>query len=335
MTSVPRYSVIIPTFQRCASVGRALAALARQSVPAADYEVIVSIDGSEDGTREAVASFAAPYALTGLWHANRGRAAAVNAGLAVAQGELVVLLDDDMEPAPGWLAAHGAAHAANERRGVMGAAPISFDARARPVVRHYVGLKFNAHMQHLANARSALSLRDFYSGNFSIRRAVLASVGAFDEAFRIYGNEDLELSLRLTRAGVTLVFAPEALAHQHYTKDFRGLARDTIAKGQTAVLLAGLHPEAFGSLQLSQSQRASWPWRTLRGGLIRLSSGAPAGAGPLIALVQALEWLPRAPLRLLYRLVLDYAYWLGVEAALRANRRERRGLLSLRGPTWA
>ena len=67
MTVATPISVVIPTFQRRAATQRALQALARQTLPAADYEVIVSIDGSEDGTREMVAGFPAP----GLYQSER------------------------------------------------------------------------------------------------------------------------------------------------------------------------------------------------------------------------------------------------------------------------
>src|SRR5258708_26842790 len=80
MNSVPRLSVVIPTYRRCASVERVLGALARQSVSPAEYEVVVSIDGSEDGTRELLDRYRAPYALHSLWRPSRGRAAAPNAG---------------------------------------------------------------------------------------------------------------------------------------------------------------------------------------------------------------------------------------------------------------
>ena len=200
----PRLSVIIPTFQRKVLLERALRALTMQTIPPANYEVIVSIDGSEDGTQELVAGFQAPYALRGIWQSHRGRAAACNAGIYAAAGELLVLLDDDMEPLPACLENHAVAHPADSRYGVMGAVPLRLDSASSPVAA-YIGNKFNQHLVKLSQPGYRLMLRDFYSGNFSIQREVLLMVGGFDETFRIYGNEDLELSVRLTRAAVNLV----------------------------------------------------------------------------------------------------------------------------------
>ena len=328
MTATPYVSVIIPTYNRCDSVERALRALVHQTLAPETYEVIVSIDGSQDDTREMVAAFAAPYRLSSVWQPNQGRAAACNAGIRIAQGEVLVILDDDMEPVPDCLERHWHAQPIGSRCGIMGAVPM-YCEETDPPVAAYVAAKFNRHLDNLARSDHQLTLRDFYSGHFSIRREVLMEVGLFDESFRIYGNEDLELSLRLMKAGVTLQYSAEALARQHYSKDFAGLARDTIAKGRTAVLLASKHPEALPDLQLSAYEQGSWRWRLARAGLLTLSRWWPSTPNTVIALMQQLEQRQVKHLHLYYRFVLDYLYWLGAQTALRENQRSGQGLTAL------
>ena len=82
MGSSPLVSVVIPTYQRRALLERALHALARQDMSFGQYEVVVSVDGSDDGTREMLAAFEAPYSLVWCWHPNVGRAIARNLGIA-------------------------------------------------------------------------------------------------------------------------------------------------------------------------------------------------------------------------------------------------------------
>jgi GT2 family glycosyltransferase len=328
MTAMPYVSVIIPTYNRRDSVERALRALAHQTLAPETYEVIVSIDGSQDGTREMVAAFAAPYQLCGVWQPNQGRAAACNAGIRIAQGEVLVILDDDMEPAADCLEHHSRAHPIGSRLGIMGAVPM-YCENSDPPVAAYVAAKFNRHLASLARSDHQLTLRDFYSGHFSIRRDVLLEIGLFDETFRIYGNEDLELSLRLMKSGVTLMYAPETLAHQRYSKDFAGLARDTIAKGHTAVLLASKHPEALPDLQLSAYEQGSWRWRLARTGLLMLSRWWSSTPDKVIVLMQQLEQHQVKRLHLYYRFVLDYLYWLGAQTALRENQHAGQGLTAL------
>ncbi len=328
MNTTPKLSVIIPTYRRRASVERALHALARQTLSPETYEVIVSIDGSQDGTHEMVANYLAPYRLYHVWQPNRGRAAARNAGIRMCQGEVLVFFDDDMEPAPECLEHHWRAHPIGSRLGVIGAVPV-YCEEADPPVAAYIAAKFNQHLNHLAHPNYRLALRDFYSGHFSIRRDCLLEIGLFDEAFQIYGNEDLELSWRLRKAGVKLVYTPEALAYQHYSKDFAALADDTISRGRTAVLLASKHPEALADLQLSAYDQGSWRWRWARAVLLSLSRIWSSTPEKVITIVKRLERHNVKRLHLYYRFALDYLYWVGAKTALRENRRSGQGLASL------
>jgi GT2 family glycosyltransferase len=312
---LPRVSVIVPTYQRCAQVRELLDALGNQTLGRGEYEVIVVIDGSTDGTREMVEQLDASFAVRAVAQANRGRAAACNAGLRAARGELVVLLDDDMLPAPRFLEAHLRAHDGHTRRGVMGAAPVP-TAHASPAAR-YIADKFNRHLEKIAQSGYYLQLRDFYTGNFSARRQTLLDVGGFDEEFKVYGNEDLELAVRLRRAGVELRFEPTALAIQRYTKDLAGLARDHIHKGMTAVLLSDKQPETRDQLKLAEYERASPPWRLARGLLLEVSGVCPPTAR---AVMWGAEKFARAaPGRAdaVLRFAFDYFFWLGVFSARR------------------
>lgn len=303
-------------------MARAVHALARQTAAPDRYEVIVSIDGSTDGTREQLERCAPACRLTIRSGPHRGRAAARNAGIAAAAGELVILLDDDMEPAPGFVAAHVAAHAGSDRRGVLGAVPVRFDADSPPVVR-YIGAKFDRHMTRLAEPGHVLEPRDFYAGNFSVRREHLLAAGGFDEAFTFYGNEDVELFVRLARLGIDVVYDAAARAEQHYEKDFGALARDNIAKGRTAVQLAAKHPEVLAHLKLATRSDGPLLRRGVRAALVALGDAWPAVPAAVIGLTQRIERRRPGWLQSCYPTALAYFYWLGA----RAGMRERRGTL--------
>jgi glycosyltransferase involved in cell wall biosynthesis len=91
----PRVSVVIPTYNRAARVRRAIDSVLAQTVP--DVEVIVVDDGSSDETPQVLAAFGSRIRV--LRQANRGVSAARNAGIALARGRWVALLDSDDE----WL----------------------------------------------------------------------------------------------------------------------------------------------------------------------------------------------------------------------------------------
>jgi GT2 family glycosyltransferase len=313
-------SVVMPTIGRRTSVLRALDALARQDVPPEEFEVVVSVDGPSDETVQALESYRAPYALRVVTGPRRGRAGACNVAIERATGDVLVILDDDMEPAPGCLGRHRSHHASDARVCVMGGVPIRADGGSSSATR-YMAWKFDRHLAKLAQPGHEFALRDFYSGNTSLRRDVLADVGGYDEAYTLYGNEDLELSLRLRSAGVQLVYDGDALAYQHYEKDLQGLVRDTVEKGKTAVLLARMYPDAFDQLQLARYDD-TWPaWRAVRNALLRVERRWGGVSAAVLLGARLVERTPAAR-PLFYVLLVDYFYWVGVQAELAADLRD-------------
>jgi len=99
----PRFSVVIPTRDRPASLNRCLAALGRQTQPAGDYEVIVVVDGTdlEPPSVPGPEDPGPPVRVVQVPH--QGPGGARNAGAAVADGEYLAFTEDDVLPAPDWL----------------------------------------------------------------------------------------------------------------------------------------------------------------------------------------------------------------------------------------
>jgi GT2 family glycosyltransferase len=316
MPEGPAVSIVVPTHQRRPQVQRLLESLRSQSAAPASFEVVVAVDASTDGTAETIDAFEAPYGLRRVSPERRGRAAACNAAIAIAEGEVLIILDDDMEPVPEFIERHRAHHPSGSRRCVLGAVPVALDADSSHAAR-YVKAKFDRHLSRLPDPEHLALPRSFYSGNASLRAEVMRAVGGFDESFGVYGNEDVELALRLRGAGVEIAFDPEALARQRYTKDLGGLQLDTLAKGRTTVLLARSHPGVFADLRLATPEDGSRPWLALRALLLGATRRLPATAGAVFALASGLERAGLWRLPLFYRPVLDYAFWAGVEEALR------------------
>lgn len=321
MAEGPAVSVIIPTHQRREALRDALESLARQSVDPGEYEVVVSVDASTDGTVEMLDALEVPYELHRVSPQSRGRAAACNAALAAARGEVAIVLDDDMRVVPEFVERHRSHHPAGSRLCVLGAVPVEL-GEGSPRAAHYVKHKFDLHLSRLSDPEHLALPRSFFTGNASLRTEVMREVGGFDDSFGIYGNEDVELALRLRKRGVELAYDPEALAWQTYDKDLGGLQRDTLAKGRTTVQLARSHPEVFADLRLAAPDDASRPWLAVRAVLLWLTRRLPGTTGFVFKTASLLEraGLWRRPL--FYRPVLDYAFWAGVDAALRESNDE-------------
>jgi GT2 family glycosyltransferase len=284
-------------------------------VPTTSYEVIASVDRSTDGTWEMLRDLSTPYELRPVLAPGPGRASACNEAIRVARGEIAVILDDDMTVTPQFLASHARHHPSGSRVCVLGPVPIELDASS-PRAAAYVRAKFAAHLEALADPAHAYIARDFYSGNASIRREILREVGGFDESFAEYGNEDVELAVRLCAAGVTLQYDPAAEARQEYSKDLPSLARDTFAKGRTTVLLARKHPRSLESLRLAAPWDGSRPWLAARALLLLVARQRASTIPVAFSLASQLERMGLWRQPLFYRAVLDYAFWAGAEVAL-------------------
>lgn len=309
-------SVIIPTFNRCLSVKRALQALCLQTFPSWKFEVIVSIDGSTDGTLEMVNNFNSPFTLRTIWKTNSGRAFACNRAVHEAKGCIIIIMDDDMEPLPGHVEAHFSAHLEGLEIGVIGAAPIELDNSSN-LVTLYMAERFNSHLKRISVEGYEIRIWDFYSGNFSIRKDVLLKIGGFNESFRIYGYEDVELAERLIGSGRKIIYNEKAISHQYYKENLRSLSKKIINSGKTAVLLVNMHPDTFEELQFREYYLTGWKWRTLRLTLIWFSIYIPKTTDMLVSLINLFENKFANMHRKLFYLAMDYFFWLGVWIAIK------------------
>ncbi len=114
-------SVIIPTYQGAHKIAATLDALERQTRK--DFELILVIDGSSDGTAEVVRRQKLTMAVQIVEQHNKGRAGARNAGAKVANGSLLVFYDDDMLPAPDSFEKHVTFHDLHPNTILVGNAP--------------------------------------------------------------------------------------------------------------------------------------------------------------------------------------------------------------------
>jgi hypothetical protein len=127
----------------------------------------------------------------------------------------------------------------------------------------------------------------------------------------------VELWCRLRARGVVLTFNKDAVAYQHYTKDFAALARDNIAKGRTSVLLAQKHPATREQLKLGDITRAPWLKRVLMHLLLSVTRAWPRTVDAIVAIVPVVSRVPAPGRMKILALALDFFYFAGVRAAER------------------
>jgi glycosyltransferase involved in cell wall biosynthesis len=200
-------SVVIPTFNRKESLLQTLGALEKQTLPAAEFEVIVVSDGSTDGTAEAIHAREFSFRLRFLEQPNSGPSVARNYGARAACGEVIVYLDDDIEPIPVFLETHAKAQKADPKLVLIGPQSMPHGERF-PI---WIAWEHRMLEKQYARFRSGewqAGPNNLYSGNFSVRRKDLIEVGGFDVSFK--RQEDVELGFRLAAHGLHFLFEGDA-----------------------------------------------------------------------------------------------------------------------------
>ncbi|HVY79129.1 MAG TPA: glycosyltransferase [Solirubrobacterales bacterium] len=240
-------SVVIPTKDRAEALARTLDALEAQRADGASLEVVVVDNGSSEGTTEQIRAregrSTLPIRL--LEQPEGGPAAARNAGVAAASGEVLLFLGDDTEPAGGGLLrAHLDLHAARPEPtyGILGR--ITWTPR-KPVTPFMRWLENGGPQFHYCDLEAGPvdAANYFYSSHASLKRSFFEQVGGFDERFPTAAVEDTELGVRLADAGLELDYHPELLVlHDHPTTPEQSLRR-SIAVGRSAALYNRLRPE--------------------------------------------------------------------------------------------
>jgi glycosyltransferase involved in cell wall biosynthesis/peptidoglycan/xylan/chitin deacetylase (PgdA/CDA1 family) len=236
--SFVKVSIVIPTYNRRSSLKRSLDSIASQDFPATEYEVIVVADGCTDGTEEYLRRFRPACGFRWLSQANLGAAAAQNAGIAAAAGDLIIFVDDDCICDPGLVAAHVEAHRDADRVVAIGPMLVHSDT-PQGILRDVKGDIARADCERLIAGevrRSDLML----CANSSISRQAALEC-PFDPSYQ--RMHDIEAGLRLAAKGYRPKFAPKAVAYELFTKSVDGVMSDARRQGRYEVFLAAKYPE--------------------------------------------------------------------------------------------
>lgn len=250
MSEAIRVDVGVCTFRRPA-VAETLASLGRQALPAGVALRVIVADNDEAPSAEATVREAASRAGLDLAYVHapaRNICVARNACLEAATGDFLAFIDDDETATPGWLAAL----LAEARHG-------GWDAVLGPVKAVYgddaprwiASGDFHSTRPVEVEGR----ILKGYAGNVLIRRSAIESRGLrFDLALGRQGGEDDDFFYRLTDAGGTIGYAPDALAYEPVPPgraSLKWLLKRSFRTGQThGSRLMGVHRGAARLAQL-------------------------------------------------------------------------------------
>jgi GT2 family glycosyltransferase len=229
-----RWSIIICTRNRAADLEANLPALGRLAPPPGGYEVLVVDNGSTDGTAEVVKAAAQrDGAIRYVREERPGLSHARNRGIGEARGELIAFLDDDARPAADWLPELEKGFAEPRVAAVGGRVAPSFAGRSG--WPDWLPERLRGFFSVLDRPdRRYLRYPDYPAGtNIAFRTSAFAEVGLFDadlgrSGASLLSMEEVDLCLRLERAGGRILYLPGAVVH-HAVREER-LTRDWVAE---------------------------------------------------------------------------------------------------------
>lgn len=219
IASNQRASIIIPNYNGKRFLDTCLVALRAQTHPHELTEVILVDDASTDDSVAYIREHYPEVKVVQL-ERNSGLAIGCNAGARAATGDLLVMLNNDTEAEPGWLAALVAAAEAHPYAGAIASKMLLFDRRDTlhnaGDVMGADGIPRNRGVWQVDTGQFDADTCVFggCGGAVAYRRAAWEAAGGFDERLFMY-LEDVDLAWRLQLLGWDAVFAPDArLYHQ-------------------------------------------------------------------------------------------------------------------------
>lgn len=240
-----KVSIVIPTYNRYPFLLKTISSLKMQTFK--DFEVVVSDDGSSDETAK-VQEHKFPFVVKYVRQQNQGRSAARNHGVSVAEGDIIVFIDDHIILDHRFIEEHYQFHQKYAGEGVE-------------VVRGRVGyikdetdlpakaLKHIEFKDYKAPFNENSPFYTFITNNISVTKKVFRLVGGFDTDFKEYGFQDQELGYRIRLRGFKFKINPNAVGYilSAKTPTTKRLDKQRQA-GRSAVLFYRKH--FWGGLQI-------------------------------------------------------------------------------------
>ena len=238
-----RLSVIIPTRNRYEILRSTLAAMENQTLQKHEFEVIVVDTSTDEYHRKKIKEHQGQKATLRTLELDADTvAAARNFGADNAEGEYLLFLNDDIVPALDTLKQHLETHTeSQERIAVVGKIRFA-DQVPKSCFVHY--LENSCYYDAYSQVRQNPNILPPIHGNSSLEKELFNEIGQYDaDLFTGYGAAAEELGLRLTKAGIKVVYADGAIGYHAVAKTFEEVSRDMVEAGSEVIKMFRKHPE--------------------------------------------------------------------------------------------
>lgn len=256
----PKVSVVIPAWNEAVGIRATVA-----SVLANNYEpleVIVVNDGSTDASDEIMRSLTAEYAATAAEHPNKtlvyhykengGKGKALNAGILISSGDIIVSIDADCYVDPNAVANFVKAFVDPSVAAAVGNVKIG-NTRTLLGTVQYLEFLFSFYFKKADSLLNTIYIIGGAAGAF--RRTTLEDVGLYHTN---HITEDIDLSVRIQKAGMRIVYAADAIVYTEGASDLRGLAKQRLRWKRGRFRTFWDHRDLFFASNTGQNRMLTW-----------------------------------------------------------------------------
>jgi poly-beta-1,6-N-acetyl-D-glucosamine synthase len=214
---LPFVSVVVAAYCEEAVIERTLAALLALNYPR--YEIVIVDDGSTDRTVELLRPYAADGRIRLLEkRRNEGKAMALNDAVPITRGDIVTIIDADIQPLPNTLR-HLAAHFQHGRVAAVAGNPQVTNTSS--LLAKVQATEFASIVSVLRRAQRVWGRILTVSGAIcAFRKSAMVDVGLFDPEM---ATEDIALTWKLQRRFYDVRYEPRAVVAMQVPETLRGL----------------------------------------------------------------------------------------------------------------
>lgn len=238
-------SIVIGTLNQKNLLAKCLKNLFDQSLDKSQYEIILVDSNSQDGTEEMVSKdFSQHKNLYYFKKQNQGKSSARNLGINKANSEIILLTDADMIADFNLVKEHLKIHQKENKEVIVEGLTYNLKNLFENDRKNRENSNLVPYIKKKLKNGQQLQFSYFLSGNLSCPKNVLIKAGLFDENFKGYGWEDIELGYRISKLGIPLVYNGNAINYHYHLWS----KEDEIARkynmGKSAVHFLKKHPSA-------------------------------------------------------------------------------------------
>ncbi len=199
-------TVLLATRNRAAVLRNTLESFCRLQSPASGWKLIVVDNGSTDNTAGVLESFAGRLPLLAVAERRLGKNVSLNTGLALVEGDLTILTDDDVFPRPDWLVQMQRAADAQPQYSIFGGTIVPHWGAPPPGWVWWLELSPIYTVTDPGLEEGPISPLFIFGPNMAIRSAIFQSGGRFDGTIGPRGanyamGSETEFVLRLEQQG--------------------------------------------------------------------------------------------------------------------------------------